>query len=601
MNPNAEAASLDLAIIGNCQYSALVNTQGRIAWACFPRFDSPALFDSLLDADQGGHWTIEGEGEGWSTHSRYLENSCVLSTVWTRDGDSHSFEVIDFAPRFSLYDRYYRPPMLVRLVRRRSGRPRIRVTCRPRFDFGRGSLKEMRGSNHITYVDTANHDRVRLTTDASITNVAQALPFELTKDLHFALAWGEPFEDSFHVLDDFLVRTHNYWNGWCRRTRLPVKYQQAVLRAAMTLKLHQFEDTGAVIAATTTSIPEIPGTERNWDYRYCWLRDAAFVIRALLRLGHSQDASHFCDYLRNLVTPDGSDFSLQPVYGIDGEATLTETTLDHLAGYRGNGPVRVGNAAYTHVQNDVYGEVTLALSPLFYDERLLGSQLEPVYEAIENLATAAIRTFPLADAGIWEYRGEAQHHVFSKFMCWVTVDRASRIAEHIGRHENLEHWRSAAARMKEEILARGYDEDMGAFVGAYGAKHFDAALLLMPILNFLPLDDPRMTNTIDALHRDLSVNGYMFRYRHEDDFGSQANAFTICSTWMVEALWLAGRHAEAEEMFDRLLEARNSFGLLSEDLDPQTGELWGNFPQTYSMLGIINCALKLSPSWDEIF
>jgi GH15 family glucan-1,4-alpha-glucosidase len=598
---DAESASLDLAIIGNCQYSALINTRGRVTWACFPRFDSPALFSSLVDAEGGGHWTIEGEGEGWRTESCYLDNSCILSTRWMREDDSESFEVIDFAPRFSLYDRYYRPPMMARLVRRISGRPRIRVVCDPRFDYGRSGSEEQRGSNHITFSDSASADRVRLTTDASITNVAQGIPFELNKDLHFALAWGEPFEDSFHVLDDFLVRTHDYWRDWCRQTRVPVKYQQAVLRAAMTLKLHQFEDTGAVIAATTTSIPEIPGTERNWDYRYCWLRDAAFVVRALLRLGHSGDASRFCDYLRNLVKPDGSDFALQPVYGIDGEATLAETTLENLAGYRGDGPVRVGNDAYTHVQNDVYGEVTLALSPLFYDERLLGAELEPVYEAIESLATAAMRTFSTADAGIWEYRSDSAHHVFSKFMGWVAVDRAARIAEHIGRADNVERWRAAAAGMKEEIIARGYCEKTGSFVGAYGDDHLDASLLLMPILHFLPIDDSRMTNTIDALHRELSVNGYMFRYRREDDFGEQSCAFTICSTWMVEALWMAGRRGAAVEMFEQLLAARNSFGLLSEDIDPNSGELWGNFPQTYSMLGIINCAVRLSPSWEEIF
>jgi GH15 family glucan-1,4-alpha-glucosidase len=594
-----ESASLDLAIIGNCQYSALIDTRGSVTWACFPRFDSPALFDSLLDAEKGGRWTIEGDGDGWHTEAHYLDNSCILSTLWTRDGES--FEVIDFAPRFSLFDRYYRPPMMVRLVRRVTGRPRIRVECRPRFEYGIRGAKELRGSNHITYLDATSLDAVRLTTDASITNVAQGVPFELTKDLHFALAWGEPFEDSFHVLDDFLTRTHDYWSGWCRHTRVPVKYQQAVLRAAMTLKLHQFEDTGAVIAATTTSIPEIPGTERNWDYRYCWLRDAAFVIRALLRLGHSEDASRFCDYLRNLVTPDREAFHLQPVYGIDGVSELTETKLDHLVGYRGNGPVRVGNDAYTHVQNDVYGAVTLALSPLFYDERLLGSELEPVYEAIEALATAAIQTFPTTDAGIWEYRGSSDHHVFSKFMGWVAVDRAAHIAEHLGHTDNYENWRRAADAMKEEILERGYCDKSGSFVGAYGATHLDASLLLMPILRFLPIDDPRMSATIDALLRDLSVNGYMFRYRHEDDFGEQANAFTICSTWMVEALSLAGREEEAVEMFERLLAARNSFGLLSEDIDPETGELWGNFPQTYSMLGIINCALRLSPGWDEIF
>jgi GH15 family glucan-1,4-alpha-glucosidase len=601
MDSHGERPSLDLAIIGNCQFSALINKRGTVVWACFPRFDSPSLFGALLDEQKGGQWTIEADGRGWQTESRYVENSCTLRTRWYRPGDADSFEVLDFAPRFSLYDRYFRPPMLVRLVRRIAGRPRVRVSCDPRFDYGRRVPTEVRGSNHISFVDPSGSDRVRLTTDASITNVAQAVPFELTKDLHFALAWGEPFEDSFNVLQDFLHRTHDYWRRWCQHTRVPVKYQQAVLRAAMTLKLHQFEDTGAVVAATTTSIPEIAGAARNWDYRYCWLRDGAFVIRALLRLGHSEDAARFSDYLRNLVTPDGDEFSLQPVYGIDGRATLTECELEHMAGYRSHLPVRVGNAAYTHVQNDVYGEVVLSLAPLFYDERLLGAELEPVYDAIESLAAAAIRTFDLPDASIWEYRGQSAHHVFSKFMAWVAVERAGRIAEHLGRADHLARWRAAAETMKAEILARGYDREKGAFVASYGGKDLDASLLLMATLGFLSPDDPRIVSTIDAIHRDLSVNDFMFRYCHDDDFGAQQNAFTICSTWMVEALWLVGRREDAIETFEHLLGACNSFGLLSEDIDPHTGELWGNFPQTYSMLGLINCAVKLSPSWDDVF
>ncbi len=599
----AEEADLDLALIGNCQYSALIDTKGSVVWACFPRFDSPSVFGHLLDDQIGGRWTIEGVGAGWERDCRYLKNSSVLATRWYRPGEPGAFEVIDFAPRFPLYDRFYRPSMMVRLVRHLGGRPRVRVVCDPRFDYGRSVPHQTRGSNHITYEDINTQDRLRLTTDASITNVAQSIPFELTKDLHFALAWGEPFEDTFSRLDDFLIRTREYWNNWCKHTRVPVNYQEAVLRAAMTLKLHTFEDTGAVIAATTTSIPEIAGSERNWDYRFCWLRDAAFVIRALLRMGHSNDAERFCEYLRNLIPEDKNSarVELQPVYGIDGNAELTEVTLGHLRGYRGNGPVRVGNAAYTHRQNDVYGEVVMALAPMFYDERLLGSELEPVYETVEHLTRAAIETFSLPDASIWEYRGEDEHHLFSKFMSWAALDRAAHIAERLGHSKEFARWTDETERMRSEILKQGYCDKTGSFVGAYGKTHLDASLLLMPILRFLPPDDPRVVSTIDAMLRDLCVNGYMFRYRHADDFGHQESAFTICSTWMVEALWLAGRKQEAVEMFERLLESRNSFGLLSEDIDPKTGELWGNFPQTYSMLGIINCAVRMSPHWDEIF
>jgi len=595
-------SNLDLALIGNCQYGALVNTTGSVVWACFPRFDSPSVFGSLLDSQRGGHWTIEGVGEGWKTESRYVDNTCIVSTRWYQSGAGQEFEVLDFAPRFYLNDRYFQPTMLARIVRRIAGRPRIRVLCEPRFDYGRREPRLSRGSNHVTYEDPGSQDAMRLTTDTSITNVAQGIPFELTRDLHFVLAWDEPFEASFHVLEEFLDRTNDYWRRWCKNTRVPVDYQDAVLRASMTLKLHTFQDTGAVIAATTTSIPEAAGTGRNWDYRYCWVRDAAFVVRTQLRMGHSEDAERFCEYLRNLLPPDGnSEFVLQPVYGVDGRSELTETTLDHLAGYRGNGPVRIGNDAWTHTQHDVYGEVVLALAPLFYDARLLGAELAPVYDAVERLVGTAIRTFGQKDAGIWEFRGRTDHHVFSKFMSWIAVDRACKIAVHGDYQEQARHWRTEADRMKRELLAEGYSNPARSFVAAYGSTDLDASLLLMAILGFLPMDDERIGSTIDSMQRDLVHNGYMFRYRHPDDFGEQRSAFTICSTWMVEALWMAGRRDEAHEMFDRLLASRNHFGLLSEDIDPVTGELWGNFPQTYSMLGIINCAVRLSPRWDEIF
>ncbi len=321
-----------------------------------------------------------------------------------------------------------------------------------------------------------------------------------------------------------------------------------------------------------------------------------------MQTGHTEEAGKFCEYLRNLLPEKvNSGFVLQPVYGIDGRSNLREEVLTHLRGYRGNGPVRKGNDAFTHVQNDVYGEVLLALAPLFYDARLLEVELEPVHDAMEHLVDACLRTFAEKDAGIWEYREAEAHHVFSKLMTWVGLDRACRIAENTGRRETAARWRVAADAMKREILERGYNHELKSFVGSYGGKDLDASLLLMVILHFLPADDPRMSSTIDVMLAELSRDHSMFRYRHDDGMGEQRSAFTICSTWMVEALWIAGREEEAVEMFEYLLSARNSFGLLSEDLDPWTKELWGNYPQTYSMLGIISCAVRLSPRWAEMF
>ena len=606
MNTGNEQQSLDLALIGNCQYASLIDTRGSVVWTCFPRFDSPAVFARILDSEHGGHWSIGGAGDGWQTEARYLENTCILSTTWKRagaeSGNAEKFTVTDFAPRFFQNDRYYRPTLLVRKITPVEGRPHVHVSCEPRFRYGEGKPRINFGSNHLTYRDSGSSDRLRLSTNASLTMVAEARAFELTRPLYFALAWDEPFEDDFSILEDFLRRTTAYWRRWCKRTRVPVDYQDAVLRASMTLKLHTFEDTGAVVAATTTSIPEAPDTERTWDYRYCWLRDGAFVIRSLLRMGHSDDAERFCEYLRNLLPPDGTrQFALQPVYGIDARKELDESTVDALSGYRGQGPVRVGNDAYRHVQNDLYGEVVLALAPLFYDKRLLGSELEPVFENIKNLVGAAASSFHEPDAGIWEFRKREDHHVFSKFMCWVALDRAAKIASRMGSLELAHRWEMIAKGMQDEILEKGYNRDVRSFVNTYGGSDLDASLLLMPILGFLPMDDTRIVSTIDRLKGELAADGLLYRYRYADDFGEQRSAFTICTTWMVEALWKAGRCEEARTMFDHLLARRNRFGLLSEDIDPASGELWGNYPQTYSMLGIINCAVRLSPRWEEIF
>jgi len=306
--------------------------------------------------------------------------------------------------------------------------------------------------------------------------------------------------------------------------------------------------------------------------------------------------------LRNLLPRSGSNhFALQPVYGIDGRSQLRERTMEHLRGYRGHAPVRIGNDAFTHTQNDVYGEVVLGLTPLFYDSRLLGEELEPVFEQIKALVHAAGETFSTPDASIWEFRGITRHHVFSKLMSWCALDRASRIASRMGKTELSVQWRREAGEMKEEILTRGFCERVGSFVTAYDCEELDASLLLMPVLGFLPVEDPRIVSSIEVMKNRLDSGGFVYRYRHPDDFGDQHSAFSICSTWMVEALWLTGRREEARERFESLLARRNRFGLLSEDIDPATGELWGNFPQTYSMLGLINCAVRLSPSWDEVF
>ena len=582
-----------LGIIGNCSYSALLR-EGSVEWLCWPRPDSSFLFGPLLDRDRGGVFTVEGI-DAQEVRQEYVENTNVLRTVFS--GVDGSFELIDFAPRFLLYDRSFKPSMLVRILRPLSGEPKARVRCRPVYDYGLAQTGSWRASNHIEY--TGYPAPVRLTTNVALTYVEDERPFLLERDRHLVLTWGQPLEAGLEeTAERFLERTVDYWRRWVKATRVPRDYQREVIRSALVLKLHQYEDTGALLAATTTSLPEHPGSGRTWDYRYCWLRDAYFTLYAFERLGHSGEMELFLEYLRNRA--DERDGALQPAYRIDGGSDAPERELEHLSGYNGDGPVRVGNQAFEHVQNDVYGEMVLAVSRLFLDTRFVG-EIPPhtAVAIIQGLLDQIEGRLEEPDAGLWEFRGRARLHSFSVLMHWAGAQRAVEVAEALQAGELAARAREIERRAAELLATRCWNDDLGALTQVAGEPQLDASLLLAVHLGFLPSDDPRATSHVDAIRDTLSLDGGLLRrYASPDDFGVPRAAFTVCSFWLVEALAILGRTDEARELFERLIALHNGLGLFSEDVLPDTHVQSGNFPQTYTHVGLINAAFRLSRRWD---
>ena len=583
----------DLGVIGNCQFSALIDRTGEIVWCCLPRFDAEPAFSTLLDASGGGRFRI-GPAAGETGSQRYLPNTNILETIFhTATG---SFRVIDFAPRFLQFGRAFRPTQLMRIVEPIEGAPRIAVVCEPRLGWSKVRPAATLGSHHVRFEGFAS--QLRLTTDIPLSYLG-GQPFTLTGRRHFVLAWGHPVEEPLPPLcERFWSETERYWQHWVKQCDIPPLYQQEVIRSALVLKLHCFEDTGAIIAAMTTSIPESPASGRTWDYRYCWLRDSYYVLNAFGLLGQFEEREQFVQYLLN-VAGGAPGLNLAPLYRVDGQQNLDESILENWPGYNGEVPVRVGNAAARHLQNDIYGELVLALAPIFLDERMSAGRSPAALELIEGLARKAISMAGVPDAGIWEYRTEWKPQTFSSLMCWAAADRMAAIED---RHapDRAAGFREAAARIRSEIMAQAWNPRTGSFVGHYGGEDLDASLLQVARLRLLAEDDPKLNQTIDAIARGLSHDGWLRRYTTDDGFGKPAVAFVICTFWWIEALAAAGRRAEARALFNRIHAALSPLGLLSEDFDTAEGRMWGNFPQTYSHVGLIHAAFAASPQWMEV-
>jgi GH15 family glucan-1,4-alpha-glucosidase len=593
------AASLNLGLIGNCAVSALIDPVGRIVWFCVPRFDGDPVFHALLDSPDGyerdGTWQIELEGLERQEQA-YEPGTAVLCTR-LYDDRGGVVEIRDFAPRFYKFGRPLRPMQLVRRVRALVGRPRIRVVLRPRARWGSQEPQRTRGSNHIRFVGPDM--TLRLTTNAPLTYVLDETPFSLDGPISFLLGPDETLEGAIEESARALEEgTLEYWHQWTHRLALPLEWQDAVIRAAITLKLCLYEDTGAIVAAMTTSIPEAPNTGRTWDYRFCWLRDAFFVVRALNSLSELGTMEDYLRWLRNVVgSVDGGH--VQPLYGIGLERDLTEHQVGHLRGYRGMGPVRVGNQAAEHFQHDVYGNIVLGAAQSFHDHRLMRPGTLEDFERLESVGERAFSIHDQPDAGMWELRTRARIHTSSVLMNWAACDRLSKIALTLRLPERAALWRERADAIRAAILAQAWNGQRKAFVESFGGRELDASVLLMAEVGFIDPRDPRFVATVDALEAVLCDGPHMRRYEAPDDFGRPETAFNICAFWRIDALGRIGRHAQAREIFETLLAVRNPLGLLAEDTMASTGEQWGNFPQTYSMVGIVNCATRLSAPWDS--
>ena len=593
---------LNLGLIGNCTISALIDSEGSIVWSCVPRFDGDPVFHGLLggggkEANGGrdGVFAVELEDMTASEQS-YLPNTAVLRTVL--HAPSGSIEIVDFCPRFKARGRSFRPQMIVRRLRPLSGAPRVRIRVRPRFDYGTKRPGITSGSNHIRYVDDAT--TLRLTSDAPIDFLLDETLFNLAEPVNMILGQDESLGDSPQAIaEEFEKETVGYWRVWSRRLALPLDWQDAVIRAAITLKLCAYEPTGAIVAAMTTSIPESADSGRNWDYRYCWVRDAFFVVRALNSLAAVQTMENYFRWLMNVVA-NASEDHIQPVYGIGLEAALVERTEPALQGYRGMGPVRIGNQAYEHFQHDTYGNIVLGAAQAFFDRRLIMAVGVAEFQRLEVLGEQAFKLHDQPDAGLWELRTRARIHTSSSLMCWAACDRLGKIARRLGLEDRAAFWTTRAGTIKEAILKRAWSDKRQAFVESFEGETMDASVLLMAEVGFLDPKDPRFIATVERVKEVLGHGPFMLRYEEADDFGKPETAFNICAFWHLDALVRIGRRDEAREIFEALLDARTPLGLMSEDTDLKTGAPWGNFPQTYSMVGIINGAVRLSRPWEHV-
>jgi GH15 family glucan-1,4-alpha-glucosidase len=590
--------SLDLFPIGNCQVSALIDRSGRFVWGCVPRVDGDPVFSALLGGDEptDGFWSIELENVA-TIEQHYIRNTPILVSRHT-DAAGNAIEVIDFCPRFRRMGRSYRPVAFARIVRPLMGSPRIRVKLRPTSNWGHPCREQIGASNHIRFaLDTMT---LRLTTSAATGMIEEERVFRVEHPLHFFLGPDESFVGNLAAtLDQMLADTTSEWQEWVRGLAVPLEWQEVVIRSAITLKLCQHEETGAIVAALTTSIPEHKDSQRNWDYRFCWIRDAYYTVQALNRLGALDVLEGYLGYLRNLVD-SAAGGHIQPLYGVLGEATLEERFEEALPGYRGMGPVRVGNQAYEQIQHDAYGQIVLCSVHAFFDSRLYRVGGIEDFEALEHVGERAWRHHDEADAGLWELRTRQSVHTYSSAMCWAACDRLANAAERLGLPDRQAFWRQRAKDIRAQIEAKAWRPETNRMSATFSGDDLDASVIQLLDLRFFEPDDPRFLGTLEAVEKGLRRGSYMLRYATEDDFGVPETAFNVCTFWLIEALSATGRGDDARALFEDMLKRRTAAGLLSEDIDPTTNELWGNYPQTYSLVGMINCAGILSKPWSSI-
>lgn len=588
-----ERHTYQTGIIGNCAYLAHINKNTNVDWLCWPRFDSSFVFGGLLDGESGGEFSIRPHGE-YSTKQYYLENTNILCTeISNPEG---KYRITDFAPRFMQYERYYKPLMLIRKIEVLEGNPRIKVKCRPMYHYGETQFKGSRGSNHIFY--EGDGESIQLSTNISLSYIEDERYFALNETKYLIMTFGYRLEAPIEsTASQFLKSTEQYWRTWIKHSTIAGFFQPLVIRSALVLKIHQYEDTGAIIAASTTSLPESPGSTRNWDYRYCWMRDTYYVITALNHIGHFEEMERYFNYITDISFRN--DIRYQPLFGIAGERVLTERILSHVKGYMGEQPVRIGNQAYEHIQNDIYGQVLISMLPLYNDSRFISNERQDSLRWLDYLMKKIEMTIDEKDAGIWEFRNIANVHCYTNLFQWAGAKAAKKMAETVGDTAYADRAQRLIDKAAQHI-EDCYDPVRKVYNHAVGSPHLDASTLQLILMNYLDPNSQRAKDHLIALEQELKAeNGLFYRYKHSDDFGKPKTTFLICAFWYVEALACVGRIDDAIREFESLIQYGNHLNLFSEDVDENDGSQWGNFPQAYSHVGLMNAAHRIAIKLDR--
>tara|TARA_Y100000813_G_scaffold148640_1_gene109090 strand:- start:152 stop:1924 length:1773 start_codon:yes stop_codon:yes gene_type:complete len=588
-----EDKGLNYGIIGNCKSSALINADSSIDWCCLPQFDSSAVFCKIIDEKIGGSFKIEVD-KSYTITQHYLNNTAILKTNFRNN--ENEFEVLDFMTRFKLDDKnFYNPPELQRMIRPVRGLPKIKVLYNPTLEYANGKTKTYKKEDFIVSVfEEASYETLFLYTDIEKNKILENKEFELAEPVYLNLSYNEKIDvPNLEKSNLELEKTKEYWINWCKKGPKYKLYNDEVKRSAITLKLLTFEKTGAVLAAATTSIPETIGEVRNWDYRFCWIRDASMVIKIIAKLGHERIVKNFIDFIVNLI-PNKNE-KLQIMYGIDGQKILTEKKLDHLSGYKNSKPVRIGNAAYIQKQNDIYGILVDVIHFQIEKFKEENYKYEQLWSIVKSVVWVVEKNWKKPDKGIWEFRNEDQHFTFSKLLCWVAIDRAIKISNLIKKGRKTDRWIPLRDEIKNDILSNAWNPKIKAFSQSYGSDFLDASVLLMESYGFIESKDPKYIDTVKAIEKELLYDGLLFRYKNNDDFGEPKSSFTVCTFWYINSLFKIGEERKAKRLFDQLLSNSNHLGLFSEDLDFKTKKMLGNFPQAYSHLALIETAMNFNP------
>jgi len=584
--------NLNYGVIGNCRSAALISETGSIDWCCMPDFDSPSVFAKLLDNEKGGSFSFDVD-ESYAINQKYLYRTNVLCTQFSSGQDS--FEVIDFMPRYKTTDNdYFIPAEIYRYIRLISGAPTFKVNYRPLLNYARDEVSHSINDSYIRSSSKVSpNDCVYLYSSLTLNDILDENEIVLTHTQFLLLSYNQKLVevDITRVYLEY-QRTKVYWLNLTNRTKKYKEYTEEIVRSVLVLKLMTFQSTGAILAALTTSIPETIGEVRNWDYRFCWLRDASMSVDTLLKMGHYKSAQGFLGYIKRILQSKHDSFQI--MYGIRGERALIEADLPHFSGYSKSTPVRIGNAAYSQRQNDVFGYLLNVIYQyyVFFPGTL--DEIEEMWATVRNIARTVSEQWGNPDKGIWEIRNDEKHFVFSKVMSWVAMDRATKIADLLNKKYYAEIWQGIANDIKEDVLKNGWKEEQQSFTQTYCNSDLDASLLLMAEYGFIDADDIKYKKTVIAVKNALFYNGLMYRYINSDDFGKPTSSFTICTFWLIQALYKIGNTGDAKIIFDNLLACGNHLGLFSEDIDFASKRLLGNFPQAYSHLALINTARLFS-------